>query len=839
MRNWFRGLKLNQKFTVTTLIFIFIPLFGMMCFGFRSIKKNAIDHGVNEAVTAIDLTCAEVNAKANACSMVVDTLQEYEPLEKYLLHLRRGEEISESYYQQFRNNSISIIDKMQEAMPDLYQIHIFAMADGFLEQQPILYQKEKMKNCAWYRSYQGGGQWFFDIQEKNIISGTKKEGSHLMTYVRELRDQSGGRLGVIEVSMRMADIFPEIYRSGDSSWACFVDENWNLYDCGKTAAACKWQSYRGLILFRAGIRDRKESQQSAVIDRKNVAIVLRKVDKLNGMFVTLTNLDDATGNMIKQQQRMLLEFAGFGLLLIVVVNLIVRGLLKEFYDVLCEMRQIDNGTTKIKVCYSAEEMREMSYGINGMLERIQKQNEESIKREAALKDTAIRAMQNQINAHFIYNVLESIKMMAEIDEEYTISDAVTALGEMLHYNMRWNKFLVTVQDEMNYIQNYVELMNLRYDFTITLSVQIPENLSQQSAVIDRKNVAIVLRKVDKLNGMFVTLTNLDDATGNMIKQQQRMLLEFAGFGLLLIVVVNLIVRGLLKEFYDVLCEMRQIDNGTTKIKVCYSAEEMREMSYGINGMLERIQKQNEESIKREAALKDTAIRAMQNQINAHFIYNVLESIKMMAEIDEEYTISDAVTALGEMLHYNMRWNKFLVTVQDEMNYIQNYVELMNLRYDFTITLSVQIPENLYRQDIPKMSLQPIVENAITHGIEELDADAVIEIKGIEHEKSFEIEITDSGIGMSEKQLAILRRKLRMRLNSDTQPKHGIGLRNVQDRIHIQFGTEYGLSVYTKEHCYTKVSIHLPITRGKYSPMDQEGDEKEEEKENEYTAGCRR
>lgn len=85
----------------------------------------------------------------------------------------------------------------------------------------------------------------------------------------------------------------------------------------------------------------KESQQSAVIDRKNVAIVLRKVDKLNGMFVTLTNLDDATGNMIKQQQRMLLEFAGFGLLLIVVVNLIVRGLLKEFYDVLCEMRQID------------------------------------------------------------------------------------------------------------------------------------------------------------------------------------------------------------------------------------------------------------------------------------------------------------------------------------------------------------------------------------------------------------------------------------------------------------------------------------------------------------------
>ena len=86
MGNWFRGLKLNQKFTVTTLIFIFIPLFGMMCFGFRSIKKNAIDHGVNEAVTATDLTCAEVNAKANACSMVVDTLQGFILLQRIYNH---------------------------------------------------------------------------------------------------------------------------------------------------------------------------------------------------------------------------------------------------------------------------------------------------------------------------------------------------------------------------------------------------------------------------------------------------------------------------------------------------------------------------------------------------------------------------------------------------------------------------------------------------------------------------------------------------------------------------------------------------------------------------------
>lgn len=130
---WFRGLKLNQKFVVTTLLFVFIPIFGLVGVGFSSIKKNAVDHSVNEAVTSTDLACASINAKARSCSMIVDTLQEYEPLEDYLLRIRMGEDISDTYYKEFRNSSISIIDKMQESMPELYQIRIFAMSDGFKE----------------------------------------------------------------------------------------------------------------------------------------------------------------------------------------------------------------------------------------------------------------------------------------------------------------------------------------------------------------------------------------------------------------------------------------------------------------------------------------------------------------------------------------------------------------------------------------------------------------------------------------------------------------------------------------------------------------------------------
>ena len=150
---------------------------------------------------------------------------------------------------------------------------------------------------------------------------------------------------------------------------------------------------------------------------------------------------------------------------------------------------------------------------------------------------------------------------------------------------------------------------------------------------------------------------------------------------------------------------------------------------------------------------------MQNQINAHFIYNVLESIKMMAEIDEEYAISDAVTALGKLLRYSMKWVSGNVLVEQELEYIKNYMALINLRFDYEIYLSLNLPELVLKQEIPKMSLQPIVENAIYHGIEQMAEDTNIYIKGILDGDDCVIEITDAGKGMSEEEVEKLRLKI--------------------------------------------------------------------------------
>lgn len=279
----------------------------------------------------------------------------------------------------------------------------------------------------------------------------------------------------------------------------------------------------------------------------------------------------------------------------------------------------------------------------------------------------------------------------------------------------------------------------------------------------------------------------------------------------LMFLINLTVKLLLRQFYNILTVVRKVQPGNLDIRIgnCGN-DEMGELGTQINKMLDRIQQLMEDNIKRELLVKNSEIRALQNQINAHFIYNVLESIKMMAEIDEEYMISDAITSLGKLLRYSMKWGSGNVLVEDEIEYIRNYLVLINLRFDYEIYLSLNIPEIIMKQEIPKMSLQPIVENAIYHGIEQMAEDTNIYIKGLFDGNDCIIEITDAGKGMTEEEVEKLRKKIAGEIETSGGSGNGIGLKNVQDRITMAFGSGYGIQIASKEGCYTKVMVRIPL-----------------------------
>ena len=363
------------------------------------------------------------------------------------------------------------------------------------------------------------------------------------------------------------------------------------------------------------------------------------------------------------------------------------------------------------------------------------------------------------------------------------------------------------------------------DSIAEIAIEVANTLRSSQDMGETSRIATKYKKEKKsvISGMYIpelqgTLVSVDDISeslNDVYKLRTNyiigMLVILAGMAF----VIDVVVNHVLKKFYEVLATIRKVRSGNLDVRTRESGrdDEMGELAHQVNRMLDNIQELMKENISREVLVKDSQIRALQNQINAHFIYNVLESIKMMAEIKEDYDISDAITSLGKLLRYSMKWTSDSVMVSEEIEYIKNYMALINLRFDYEIYLSLNVPDEIMQQRIPKMSLQPIIENAIIHGIEELADDTTIYMKGIPEGDFCTIEITDNGRGMNDEELDILRKKISGEIKTEGGSGNGIGLKNVQDRIRMEYGDECGIDVATMEGCYTKVYVRIPMKRG--------------------------
>lgn len=332
-----------------------------------------------------------------------------------------------------------------------------------------------------------------------------------------------------------------------------------------------------------------------------------------------------------------------------------------------------------------------------------------------------------------------------------------------------------------------------------------------------ENLLITILPIEEYEGYLIQVKDITQSINSVYHSRNWFIVIAILILVILSFVISRIVNTMLKQLYIIISNMHKVQKGDLNARIeVKSDDEMGELGTQLNRMLDQVQKLMKENIDREVLAKNSEIRALQNQINAHFIYNVLESIKMMAEIDEEYEISDAITALGKLLRYSMRWVSGNVSLREELDYIKNYLVLINLRYDFSVILSLNLNEAMLNQELPKMSLQPIVENAVLHGIEPTAEDATIYIKGWYEENDCVIEITDAGSGMTDEQFE----ELQLRMRDAVEPKggsgksNGIGLKNVHDRIQMAFGKGYGLSFATKLGCYTKVAVRLPRKESK-------------------------
>ena len=332
--------------------------------------------------------------------------------------------------------------------------------------------------------------------------------------------------------------------------------------------------------------------------------------------------------------------------------------------------------------------------------------------------------------------------------------------------------------------------------------------------LDGQPVLVTQARLKDFDCTYLQVNSLDDIYSTSMRQGASLLVIVLAASVMMIYAVSRLTRRMLRGFYGAFDGIRAFANGDTDAVVEVTGEgEVAAFAREAGRLLDKIRQLMRDNIQREAQIQSAETRALQNQINAHFIYNVLEAIKMMAEIDEEYEIADAVTALAKLLRYSMKLESGGVMLERELDYIQNYITLMDLRFDYVISLCVDMPPELLDQKVPKISLQPIVENAVVHGAAALAADTTITVRGtLDAERGrFSIQIIDEGRGMDEAGLARLRRQI---AGEEPAPAastsgNGIGLGNVQARIRMAFGEEYGLQVDSQPGRGTTVSVTLP------------------------------
>ncbi len=236
-----------------------------------------------------------------------------------------------------------------------------------------------------------------------------------------------------------------------------------------------------------------------------------------------------------------------------------------------------------------------------------------------------------------------------------------------------------------------------------------------------------------------------------------------------------------------------------------SHDEIGEIGKAVNEMVCSVDNLMKETIRVHEAKAKAEIAMLQAQVNPHFLYNTLDSVHWMAVIQKCPGISNITKSLSNLLKNMVKGVSDKITLREELSLLRDYVTIQSIRYVETFEAVYQIPEEFYDYKIVKLTLQPIVENAIFHGIEPAGRFGTIEVRAEEEAEFLYLVVEDNGAGMTEDQIEAL---LKNTSHSRESTMSGIGVSNVDKRLKLIYGPECGLRVESEKGRYTKVTIKI-------------------------------
>ncbi|HOV37855.1 MAG TPA: sensor histidine kinase [Spirochaetales bacterium] len=266
--------------------------------------------------------------------------------------------------------------------------------------------------------------------------------------------------------------------------------------------------------------------------------------------------------------------------------------------------------------------------------------------------------------------------------------------------------------------------------------------------------------------------------------------------------------------------MQKVEQGNFNVRATIGTHnEIGELSKTFNIMLSEIQKLVQRVTEQQELKRKSELKALQMQINPHFLYNTLDSIIWMAEGGKQQEVIAMSSSLARLFRLSISKNKEIIDIASEVEHVRNYLTIQKIRYKDKMDYRIEVPDEIKRYKTVKIILQPLVENAIYHGIKNKEGTGLIIISGRKTTEGVELIVQDDGVGMSAEALQQLKDTMAgngkksvttIEESSNSLSSHsGLGVHNVDERIKLYFGNCYGLEYESKEDFGTVVRIRLP------------------------------
>lgn len=430
---------------------------------------------------------------------------------------------------------------------------------------------------------------------------------------------------------------------------------------------------------------------------------------------------------------------------------------------------------------------------------------------------------NNYNLNFKDEMDESLyKLVAgyvdyeDIQEDGTLKDPYELIGEL---RGEFTKLVdITTEQEsrvwLEILLRNIDTLEKRVD-DILENINIEGRYDENIEELDN-NIYILTELIqDNIQYyIYYQTKSMENLTSSLNQQIRRFMVVCGGLlALLLALVIFMtyqISEGILRPIRVLYDATKKVSEGDFNVRAeVNSRDEIETLANGFNDMAGNMQILVKKIKEDEQRMRWLDLRLLQEQINPHFLYNTMDTIVWLIEGDKSDEAVEMVVALSDFFRLVLSKGKEFITLKEEKIHISSYLEIQEVRYRSILEYGIEIDPSLYDYQILKLTLQPLVENALYHGIKYKRAKGFIRITAKKEGEILRLAVSDNGVGMDQKELEDLRKAIG-RPCSETE--YGFGLANVNERIRMHFGAEYGMTVESEKGRGTTVELTIPAIK---------------------------